>query len=55
MIGIIENLAGGYLSPFVPGGIASGGIKAVSPFIVLLIILMIKPYGLFGIKEIERV
>ncbi|MFH1135217.1 MAG: branched-chain amino acid ABC transporter permease [Pseudomonadota bacterium] len=49
-IGILENLMGGYLDQFF-----GGGVKEVAPFIVLLIILMIKPYGLFGIEEIERV
>jgi len=27
----------------------------VIPFIVLVIVLLIKPYGLFGLVEIERV
>jgi branched-chain amino acid transport system permease protein len=32
-----------------------GGAKAVAPFFILVIILMIRPYGLFGKKIIERV
>ena len=51
MIGILEQLASGYLDGFVPGG----GTGEVFPFVVLLIILLVKPYGLFGTKEIERV
>jgi branched-chain amino acid transport system permease protein len=50
IIGIMENLAGGYLDHFF-----GGGVKTVAPFVVLVIILMIKPYGLFGTEEIERV
>ncbi len=50
VIGILENLAGGYLDPYIMGG----SVKEVVPFIVLLVILMIKPYGLFGTREIER-
>ena len=50
IIGVLENLSGGYLDQFV-----GGGVKEVAPFIVLVIILMIKPYGLFGTEEIERV
>ena len=50
IIGILENLSGGYLDQFV-----GGGVKEVAPFVVLVIILMIKPYGLFGTEEIERV
>jgi branched-chain amino acid transport system permease protein len=49
IIGILENLCGGYLDPIMPG------IKEVAPFIVLVVILMIKPYGLFGTEEIEKV
>lgn len=50
LIGIIQNFAGGYLDPLV-----GGGIKEVVPFIIVLFILMLKPYGLFGSKGIERV
>lgn len=49
-IGVLENLAGGYLDPLV-----GGGTKEVAPFVVLVIALMLKPYGLFGTVEIERV
>lgn len=50
VIGVIENLAGGYLDQII-----GGGVKDVTPFVVLFLILMFKPYGLFGKKEIERV
>lgn len=50
IIGILQNLAGGYLDPLV-----GGGLKEVVPFIIVLLILMIKPYGLFGKGGIERV
>lgn len=50
LMGILENLAGGYLDPLIVGG----GIKEVAPFVVLVVILMIRPYGLFGTREIER-
>ncbi len=49
-IGILENLAGGYLDPYV-----GGGTKEIFPFVILVLILMIKPYGLFGLERIERV
>ncbi len=49
-IGILENLAGGYLDPFF-----GGGVKEIFPFIILVFVLMIKPYGLFGLERIERV
>jgi branched-chain amino acid transport system permease protein len=50
IIGIIESMTGGYLDPLV-----GGGLKEVMPFVLLVFILMFKPYGLFGKKEIERV
>lgn len=49
-IGVLENLSGGYLDPLV-----GGGVKEVAPFVALVLILMVKPYGLFGKVHIERV
>ncbi|MEZ4629507.1 MAG: branched-chain amino acid ABC transporter permease [Deinococcales bacterium] len=51
IIGILEQLAAGYLDPYIPGG----GTGSVLPFVVLVVVLLVKPYGLFGTKEIERV
>ncbi|MEK3936483.1 branched-chain amino acid ABC transporter permease [Sporosarcina sp. FSL W7-1349] len=50
IIGVLQSLAGGYLDPLI-----GGGLKEVVPFIIVLLILMIKPYGLFGRRGIERV
>ena len=50
LIGVLQNLASGYLDPCV-----GGGLKNVFPFFVLVAILMLKPYGLFGRERIERV
>ena len=50
MIGVLENLSGGYLDP-----VFGGGVKEVAPFVVLVVILMIRPYGLFGRVDVERV
>ena len=49
IVGLTENLAGGYLSK-----VFGSGVKELSAFFILLLILMIKPYGLFGKKEILR-
>jgi branched-chain amino acid transport system permease protein len=49
IIGIVEHFASAYLgSTFI-------GIEEVVPYIILLIILLIMPYGIFGLKRIERV
>ncbi len=50
LIGVLENLAGGYLDTLL-----GGGVKEVAPFVILVAILMVKPYGLFGKVRIERV
>ncbi len=50
IIGVMENLAGGYLD-----SVFGGGVKEVAPFAALVLILMVRPYGLFGTKEIEKV
>ena len=50
LVGILENLAGGYLDP-----LFGGGVKEVAPFVALVLILMVRPYGLFGRVRIERV
>jgi branched-chain amino acid transport system permease protein len=49
-IGVIENLAGSYIDPHV-----GGGFKDVAPFVVMVVVLMVRPYGLFGSAEIDRV
>ena len=51
IIGVLENLAEYADSQF----LHVGNLYTVAPFYVLVIILMIKPYGLFGTKTIERV
>jgi branched-chain amino acid transport system permease protein len=50
IIGLTENLAGGYLSQ-----LFGSGVKELSAFFMLIIVLMVRPYGLFGKKEIIRV
>ena len=51
IIGVLENVA-----QYVDGQYLHwGNLYEIAPFYVLIIILMIKPYGLFGTKDIERV
>jgi branched-chain amino acid transport system permease protein len=52
ILGVSENLAAGYLDPLMPSG---GGLATVFPFLVIMVMLIFKPYGLFGLKRIERV
>jgi branched-chain amino acid transport system permease protein len=51
LIGIIESLTSFYLEP----AIGLDGVRSVTPYIFLLIVMMIRPNGLFGQVKIERV
>lgn len=46
IVGVLQGFAGGYLGR---------GMKDVIGFVLIIIILMVKPYGLFGTRRIERV
>jgi len=51
ILGILENVSAGYLDPLLP----RGGLANVFPFIVMIIVLIFRPYGLFGLVRIERI
>ena len=51
IIGLLENFAHFLDSEYLHWG----NLYEIAPFYALIIILMIKPYGLFGTKDIERV
>ena len=46
MIGVAENLAGGYLG---------SAMKDVAGFAMIIVVLMVRPFGIFGDRDIERV
>jgi len=50
IIGLAESLGGGYLTPF-----TWAGVKDIIPFIIIIVVMIIKPYGLFGEVRIERI
>jgi branched-chain amino acid transport system permease protein len=50
IVGIVESLAAGYLDPYV-----GGGTKDFAPYVLMILVLMIRPYGIFGKRQIERV
>jgi len=50
IVGVVENLAAGYLDPLV-----GGGTKDFAPYVLMILMLMIRPYGIFGKRRIERV
>ncbi len=46
IIGVIGDLSEGYIGQ---------GLKEISGFVVIILVLMVRPYGLFGDRELERV
>jgi branched-chain amino acid transport system permease protein len=50
IVGIVESLAAGYLDPYV-----GGGTKDFAPYVLMILVLMVRPYGMFGRRQIERV
>lgn len=50
IVGIAVGLAAYFLDP-----IFDGGVAAVFPFVIMVIILLVRPTGLFGWKTIERI
>lgn len=46
VIGVIESLTQGYIGQ---------GMREIAGFIVIIVVLMLRPYGLFGSRDIERV
>jgi branched-chain amino acid transport system permease protein len=53
LIGLAEIYAGQYLSGY--QGILGAGYPLVVPYVVMIITLLVRPYGLFGTPEIRRV
>jgi branched-chain amino acid transport system permease protein len=49
LLGALEALSQRYLEPILPG------FTEALPFVVVLLVLLARPYGLFGERQIERV
>jgi len=50
IVGVVEALAAGYLDPLV-----GGGTKDFAPYVLMILMLVIRPYGLFGTRRIDRI
>ena len=50
IVGVVENIAAGYVDPVV-----GGGTKDFAPYVLMIVALMVRPYGMFGKRIIERV
>lgn len=53
IIGLVQSLTSGYQDDIAPW--LGKNFSAVMPYVVMILILMVRPYGLFGTKEVQRV
>lgn len=53
IIGITQALVGGYQDDIAPW--LGENFRTVAPYVVMVIILLVRPYGLFGTPEVRRV
>jgi branched-chain amino acid transport system permease protein len=53
IMGLSQTLTAGYQPKYAAW--LGEGFSAVMPYVVMIVILMIRPYGLFGTKEVRRV
>jgi branched-chain amino acid transport system permease protein len=52
-VGILQGLAATYVPKYLD--FLGSGFDAVVPYLVLLVVLLVRPYGLFGTKEVRRI
>lgn len=53
VIGVVQQLTAGYAPEYAPW--LGNNFHLVMPYVVMVVILMVRPYGLFGTEEVERV
>ncbi|MBA2285215.1 MAG: branched-chain amino acid ABC transporter permease [Ktedonobacteraceae bacterium] len=53
IIGLAQVLTAGYESRF-PTAIGTG-FHEIAPYLIMIIVLLIRPYGLFGTRKVERI
>jgi len=52
-VGVVESLVATYQDDVAPW--LGSNFSLVSPYVLLLLVLLVRPYGLFGTREVERV
>jgi branched-chain amino acid transport system permease protein len=52
VVGLLQEVAAQYQHLF-PG--VGGNVSIITPYVLMLIVLLVRPYGLFGTREVERV
>ena len=53
VIGVAEKIVSTYHRDLFPG--LDTNLDSVTPYVVMLLVLLVRPYGLFGTREVERV
>ena len=53
IIGLVEAFTSTYQAQYAPW--LGGNFSQVVPYVVMVVVLLVRPYGLFGTKEVERV
>jgi branched-chain amino acid transport system permease protein len=53
LVGVVESFVAAYQDDVAPW--LGQNFSLVSPYVLLLLVLLVKPYGLFGTREVERV
>ncbi|MFL5625526.1 MAG: branched-chain amino acid ABC transporter permease [Ktedonobacteraceae bacterium] len=53
IIGLAEVLTAGYESHF--ANIMGAGFHEITPYLIMILVLLIRPYGIFGTRKVERV
>jgi branched-chain amino acid transport system permease protein len=53
IIGLTQSLTSGYQQDIAPW--LGDNFGAVMPYVVMIIILLVRPYGLYGTREVRRV
>jgi branched-chain amino acid transport system permease protein len=63
VVGIAEIMTSGYQADFVGGDVGrflhaqdwfESGFAEVMPWLIMLVVLLVRPYGLFGTRQVER-
>jgi branched-chain amino acid transport system permease protein len=52
-VGVVESFVAAYQDDFAPW--LGQNFALVSPYVLLMLVLLVRPYGLFGTREVERV
>jgi len=52
-VGVLQEATAEYQQYF-PGWLG-GNISIITPYLLMLVVLLVRPYGLFGTREVERV